>query len=567
MIEELTPQILISTMFLLLVVVPSVTLMLSIFLLYLYRKGVKRLMAANVGFEAPIEEVRKQLPSTDSIEAEGVSKASGETLFRRIRLAPWYNAMRYLFAAFAFALVFATAAQFVYPSGLGLPGFFVGVWIYLWPFLLALPMLIPAGLRRWILWIIAYVMGFAILGFWASTALNLPEYRVGALVLPARSSVTPVTLIKLWLVVNAPPTLLMLLCFNRWVVGVAPLVLALVSATVAGLLGTYFSLYSAPGVDAAIAVSVTLQIHIYWLLLAVLVLALSVFGTLGWLWVRWIAWLYRRERLSDQSLLLDSLWLLFASAYGMWLVHGGVVWIVTIPVAFVTFKLTWKLLAKLTPGKREPAAGLTFLRVFSLGRRSEALLDIVARYWRHVGSIQLITGPDLARSTVQPHQFLDFLSGKLARHFINDQGSLERSLGLHARGADPDGRFRINNFFCHADSWKAVLPRLVQEGDLVLMDLRSFSTNNDGCIHEIRYLLAEVPLYRCLFVVDESTDKTFMDEIFKQAWNSLPVDSINHGHALSEFGVLQLDSVTGGIKELNRQLCERSGLWRSVTSV
>jgi hypothetical protein len=28
---------------------------------------------------------------------------------------------------------------------------------------------------------------------------------------------------------------------------------------------------------------------------------------------------------------------------------------------------------------------------------------------------------------------------------------------------DPDGRFRINNFFCHADSWRSALPRLVED--------------------------------------------------------------------------------------------------------
>ena len=92
----------------------------------------------------------------------------------------------------------------------------------------------------------------------------------------------------------------------------------------------------------------------------------------------------------------------------------------------------------------------------------------------------MITGPDVALSTVQPHQFLDFLSGKLTRHFVRDQASLERSLAERDRAQDPDGRFRINNFFCHADSWQSALPRLVEDGDAVLMDLRSFSATNTG---------------------------------------------------------------------------------------
>jgi len=69
-----------------------------------------------------------------------------------------------------------------------------------------------------------------------------------------------------------------------------------------------------------------------------------------------------------------------------------------------------------------------------------------------------ITGPDVALSTVQPHQFLDFLSRKLDRNFVRDQASLERSLAERDHARDPDGRFRINTFFCHADSWRAALP-------------------------------------------------------------------------------------------------------------
>lgn len=103
--------------------------------------------------------------------------------------------------------------------------------------------------------------------------------------------------------------------------------------------------------------------------------------------------------------------------------------------------------------------------------------------------MQLITGPDGAHSTVQPHQLLDFIAGRLAGHFIADRGTLDARMNLQDRAADRDGWLRVNNYFCRADAWQAVLARLVGEGDVILMDLRSFSSRNARCVHELRHLL------------------------------------------------------------------------------
>jgi hypothetical protein len=199
---------------------------------------------------------------------------------------------------------------------------------------------------------------------------------------------------------------------------------------------------------------------------------------------------------------------------------------------------------------------LTFLRVFSLGRRSNELFGYVTRYWRYIGSVQMITGPDVAVSTVQPHQFLDFLSGRLNRHFVRDRASLERSLAERDRTPDPDGRFRINNFFCHADSWQPALPRLVHEGDTVLMDLRSFSAASTGCIHELRYLLQEVPIGRCLLVVDETTDASFLERTLNEEWERLQPGSPNHGEARDQAAVYHLGSGSAPLRRLVLRLCE-----------
>jgi hypothetical protein len=560
MIEELTPQVLMIAMFLVIVVVPALTLLLSAVLLHHYRRAVARAMGAASGFNDPAAARATPITShpLDAVLPKRTDSNKAEELFRRALSGPWRDGLRYCIAGLAFALVLALAAHYVYPSGLGAPGFLIGVWIYLWPAFIALAISAPGNWRFWGGCFLGYCAVYTLLSLWAGTILNLPEYRFGAVVVPARSTVTPEAMIKLWLIVDGAPTLLMLLCLNRRIRAVAPLVLALVTAAVSGLLAMYFALFSPRGVGLAVAVATGLGIHVYALLSALFLLTLLGFGALGWVLARWIASAYRRGRLSEQLLLLDALWMLFASNYSMWLVKGGVGWVLAGPLAFVAYKLSWMLAACFTRAPRQPV-GLTFLRVFSLGRRSEALLENVARHWRHVGSIQLITGPDLAASTVQPHQFLDFLAGKLARHFVGDQASLARSLAERDRGADPDGRFRINNFFCHADSWKAALPHLVKDGDSVLMDLRSFDAGHAGCTHEVRHLVAEVPLRRCLLVVDASTNEAFLDEILASAAASLHPGSPNFGRSPEELPRFTFGTGPDETRRLIRRLADTTG--------
>jgi hypothetical protein len=63
-----------------------------------------------------------------------------------------------------------------------------------------------------------------------------------------------------------------------------------------------------------------------------------------------------------------------------------------------------------------------------------------------------------------------------------------------------------------------VLGRLARESDAVLMDLRNFSSSNQGCIFEINELFNVVPLDHVVFVIDETTDLAFLREFLTQCW-------------------------------------------------
>jgi hypothetical protein len=133
---------------------------------------------------------------------------------------------------------------------------------------------------------------------------------------------------------------------------------------------------------------------------------------------------------------------------------------------------------------------------------------------------------------------------------------LTRSLAERDRARDPDGRFRINNFFCHADSWQAAVPRLVENGEAVLMDLRSFSATNAGCIHELHYLVQNVPFGRCLLVVDHTTDAAFLKHTLTATWDTLTPASPNYQRSLADAATYRLAPGTVAMRPLLRRLCE-----------
>lgn len=85
-----------------------------------------------------------------------------------------------------------------------------------------------------------------------------------------------------------------------------------------------------------------------------------------------------------------------------------------------------------------------------------------------------------------------------------------------------DGRFRVNDFFCHEDTWQMVLSRLVSDSHAVLMELRGFSTQNAGVVFEIQELINVVSVARVVFVVDETTDEQLLRRTLWQSWESTP---------------------------------------------
>jgi hypothetical protein len=255
-----------------------------------------------------------------------------------------------------------------------------------------------------------------------------------------------------------------------------------------------------------------------------------VFGVGGWLVLRWIGARYERKRISDQSITLDAIWLFFSLAHSIGLVFEAPAWILTGPAAFLVFRVAARAgFAVTLSGRVGAGAGsrLLVLRVFALGRRGERLFSGVTTHWRHVGSVQLIAGPDLATTTVEPHEFLDFVHGELARRFIDGLATLGRRLGEMDVEPDRDGRYRVNDFFCFDNAWKMVVSRLARDSDAVLVDLRGFSRQNAGVVFELTELADVVPFGRVVMTVDDTTDEPFLQETVENARREMDATSPN----------------------------------------
>lgn len=144
------------------------------------------------------------------------------------------------------------------------------------------------------------------------------------------------------------------------------------------------------------------------------VIGFAAFAIIGWLILELLRQLYESKSISEQSINVDAMWLLFDIVNSMGLEFEGYRWFAGGFAAFAIYKIIGAALFHLFGVSRrakKKGRRLLLLRVFALGKRSEQLYDTLGKSWRTVGSIQMIAGPDLATTTIEPHEFLDFVSG------------------------------------------------------------------------------------------------------------------------------------------------------------
>lgn len=485
-------------------------------LLRLYRAAVLRGMDARAGTTSPAAAQARRGPPASPLRIAELEQYpdSGAHSLRQAARGPWISAAVYACAGLAYAAVM-TAGWLLATRDHALVWTKLTIlfWTYYWPAVLSV-LLVAAydRTRRWQLLGVYFGLSAALMAVAVArnpdlTALEMPLF---------------------WVLMNGAESILLLTFLLRPIRAVGPLVLVFLLMVAVGsqtVVSVAAADQSALRAIAEFGFALGLGgTHVFY---AMILLGIALFAALGWPLLAWFGRRYQRKKFSDQSIMIDSLFLLFGVVQSIGLAFEGPPWILTGLVAFAAFKAAALLGFRATRDAHRPPETLLLLRVFRLGKRSEQLFDKLRKHWQRVGSITMIAGPDLATTTVEPHEFLDFLSGRLGRQFISAAADLERRVAAMDRAADPDGRYRIDEFFCRTDTWQMTMQRLAAESDAVLMDLRSFSPSNQGCMFELGQLLDGVDLARVVFLVDETTDRRFLEATLQRLWSELSVDSPN----------------------------------------
>ena len=530
-----------------LLVAPALALLASLALLGLYRRAVLRSMSARAGSPRTARSEVPSPPGQPAREPPVADAVPAEALFRSVRREPWRAAAVYAVAGSCYAAVMAAAYIAAWGIGFSPLRFLFLAWSFVWPIVLSVNLVAASTRRVRLATASAYFIVLAALG--ATAIAASPEFGWGQVVV-------------LWLINNGLASVLLLAFLNRKVRAVGPLVLIL---TIFAVTGSVVVIAVAASSDAVLRSIVSLGLSLGLsgpdIFILLHLAGFAAFGLLGVPVLLWLRNRYEQKMMSDQSIALDAIWLLFGIAQSIFVVFEGPAWILSGLVAFAVYRVVawagFSLLDRERSPSRKASTTLLLLRVFSLGRRSEKLFDALTKHWRYVGSVRLIAGPDLATTTIEPHEFLDFMGGRLARRFIDGPQTLRLRLSEEDDEPDRDGRFRVNDYFCHEDTWRMVLSRLAGGSDAVLMDLRGFSPQNAGCVYEINELINLVPLEKVVFVVDGTTDEDFLRLTARESWERIRPTSPNRSSSPEQLPLLRLEGSGGDeLRALLRAVCD-----------
>ena len=373
----------------------------------------------------------------------------------------------------------------------------------------------------------------------AAVMLSFARAVTGESVSPETVSFSPLTQPTFFYTLAAAPFIIPVLAFNRFVRGtLGPVCITFAMLATLGVLVGFDLLVFLSRAVPMKGMFGTHPLSILWP--SMIAVASIVAGVV----LLWIVRSYRRIQLSDQTFLLDALWLSVSLCVTVYL-SGNVPRLAyllgLLPFALYKFVMWFGFRRFVAPDEPLPHARLLFLRVFGSARRSERLFDLLAARWRYAGSIQLISGTDIARSRFEPDEFLDFIAGRFRNRYITRAEDIGERIAQLPDRPDPDGRYRVNEFFCRADMWQATVVRLMALSELVAMDLRGFTADRRGCAFELAALMDHVPVDRVVLLIDRTTDVQLLRGMVDRLWKSMAPESPNARTSAASLKVVDLE--------------------------
>lgn len=485
-----------------------------------YQRGVTRFMTQRASQDDPRPERAEYTVSQGSVRDGQTKDAPRAGAERHDQRGEAWIARRVALAYVAGALLFSAVLGAAVNAAMDLTNVAIvatWLWVFSWPIVPSLGLLLACDRRRTLLLALAYL---------AVGAVAVAAVTIVSQALRGAIDDAPVTNIywamrTLFATVYAGAVLVALTAWRR-VRLVMPLALATTLTFGVALLITPRLVVPAfdvaPIRDAVLAAPAFVSgIPMYYAMVLLVALPL---GWIAWRLLNALAAAFAGKQFSDAQLVVDCWWIIVAAevsathlvtSFGMGGVAIGV-------AAFAAYRAGVSTVLRATgTGKRDGMGRLLLLRVFGHQARTEALFDAIGQRWRLRGPVHLIGAADLATRTTDPGDVLTFVDGRLGEQFVTSRADIPRRLANLDMAADPDGRFRVNEIYCHDGVWRETLVELLRLTDVVVMDLRRFGPGNRGCIFELEQLFTRLPPDRIVLICDASTDRNLLREVMTGA--------------------------------------------------
>lgn len=467
----------------LLIIATVLAVLCALLIARLYRLSMKRLM------QAPMTKVTTEVSACSTANHErtdapaALTLADNQRAYRRLLVS-------FLILTLVMALTRTVIMQLIAHAPITFKTVATLGIAYAWP---VLPVLAVIG--RWSRW---RFVGAMFAWFWLAVLM---------LVWRTNQNITTVMILK-WMVVDVglPLVVVTALCLGGATRAVGPWLAPLF---------VLFSTSSMLGVELLNRMVNAQSSMIYWMFDWLSVSAMiALFALLPWLLVwwparaigRWLARAYRKRQVSELFYLFTAVWViaLIGPALGASFDIGWGALVCFLPLLWIP--LAARLMQRFrmaTPTGHPPT--LLVLRVFQQDTNVQDLFDRVIERWRLTGNTVLIAGTDLLERTIDAEDIFTFIDGRLGERFIQSPADIPRRLADFEWQPDVEGRFRVNECYCHDTTWQQALAELIRASDVVLMDLRNFVEQNKGCLHELQVLASLPGLHRVVVLINDQT--------------------------------------------------------------
>jgi hypothetical protein len=349
---------------------------LGVVLVVLYKQMISRHMrgVAAIGQTGTQEGHARRKPLSPliySIENLDRSQPAAHRLRASLDSMFWPGAI-YSVAAVIFGIV-ATCLLFAFSRTEFLPlRAACVIWAYAWPLVITLSLLWSSDRRRQLAVVTFYAGVIVLFCLWSVFTDSRPS-SIATVTFPAFANP-----IVLW-AIYAAPSIFLLLFLNRTVRAVGPVLLIFGSLVFLGWHLATVALGTSVGMRVAEWLFASTEIGAGTLWLGVIGAGLAIGAAFGWLAITGVADAYAARRVSDQMLIVDSIWFLQTLMLCSSLAFEVGYWGATGIFAFAAYKTVTVLGFRIfSAGLGRQPLRLLLLRVFGFSRRSSRLMDLIA---------------------------------------------------------------------------------------------------------------------------------------------------------------------------------------------